>query len=151
MKCLKYLWKIQLLSIMKITPENQNVVVCHLPKNTEEITFESLYVEKVQQNPNLKLQTFLNKSPLFKIRVEYFRKVAKLFTEQQKPLHKSEKIINYLAHTKRTKIKFLDSEDEDKGQKEQIFKINILSGDIFPYSLHYNIFTKPKNYDITIS
>lgn len=97
---------------MKISPDNESVVVCHLPKNTEDITFESLYNEKIQQNPNLKLETFLNKSPLFKIKVEYFRTVANLFTEQKKPLHKSEKIINYLAHTKRARIKFLDSEEE---------------------------------------
>jgi hypothetical protein len=65
---------------MKVSPDNETAVICHLPKNTEDITFESLYTEKVQQNPNLKLENFLNKSPLFKIKVEYFRAVANLFT-----------------------------------------------------------------------
>ena len=55
MKCLKFLWRIHLFSIMKINTDNESVVVCHLPKNTEEISFESLYGERVQQNPNLKL------------------------------------------------------------------------------------------------
>ena len=56
-----------------------------------------------------------------------------------------------MANTKRTRIKFLDNEEEEKSEKEQTFKVNILSNEIYPYSLHYNIFTKPKNYDISIS
>lgn len=63
--------------------------MCHLPKNLEEITFSALYNEKVQQNPNLKLSIFLNKSPLFKIKVKYFKTVANLFTEEKKPLRGS--------------------------------------------------------------
>jgi hypothetical protein len=42
-KCLKYMWKVYLLSNMKINSDNENSAIFYLPKNVNELMFETLY------------------------------------------------------------------------------------------------------------
>lgn len=42
-KCLKYMWKVYLLSNMKINSDNESSAIFYLPKNVNELMFETLY------------------------------------------------------------------------------------------------------------
>jgi hypothetical protein len=62
LKCLKVLWRNSLLSVMKVKIESDST---NIFRPSENYSFETLYKEKVMNNPMLKLETFLNKTPIF--------------------------------------------------------------------------------------
>lgn len=79
-KCLKYIWKIHMLSMMKANADIDSSAIFYLPKNIKGISFEVLYQEKVAANPLLKLTNFLNKYSIFRIKASYFQKLVTLFS-----------------------------------------------------------------------
>jgi hypothetical protein len=142
-RCLKYIWKVHLLSIMKINPDSESSAIFYLPRNYEDLTFEAIYQEKVAMNPLLRLANFLNHHSIFKIKTTIFQQLF-ILTRNENNKEKAGKVMKGLAKSRRFRIKF--SEDEDDKQD----RLNLIQTDIFPYSMHYNIVVHPKNYDITI-
>jgi hypothetical protein len=64
-RCLKVLWKNYLPQIMRVTHDSDAILLC---KTQDNCTFESLYKERVASNPMLKLQHFLDKTPIFSLK-----------------------------------------------------------------------------------
>ncbi len=96
-------------------------------------------------NPLLKLKNFLEKYSIFKIKATYFQKLVTLFTFEAKVTKESRgsKFINSLSKTKKGRIKFYEEE-------EAVDRLNLMQTDILPYSTHYNLLIRPKNYDMTL-
>lgn len=104
-RCLKYMWKVYLLSTMKINTNHENTTICNLPKNVEGLSVEVLYQEKLAINPLLKLANFLDKYSIFKIKATYFQRLVTLFTLDSKKIRET-KIISSFQRTKKFRIKF---------------------------------------------
>jgi hypothetical protein len=141
-RCLKTIWKVQLLSLMRLNSENESSAICYIPRNPDQLTFEALYQEQVIANPLLKLANFLNHHTIFRIKTTIFQQLFVLSRDERKG--KAGKVVKVLGRSRRFRIKFSE-EEEDKQDR-----LNLLQTDIYPYSTHYNILLHPKNYDITI-
>ena len=126
---------------MKINSDHESSAIFYLPKNIDDLSFESLYQEKVTSNPLLKLTNFLNKNSIFRIKATLFQKIVNLFTEDSKT--QESKMMSSLTRNKKGRIKFYEEEETPD-------RLNLMQNDILPYSLHYNLVVHPKNYDIMV-
>ena len=142
-KCLKCMWKVYMVSTMKVNSEHEGSSLVYLPKNVEELTFEQLYREKVADNPLLKLVNFLNKHSIFRIKAGYFQRLVSLFCFESQKIRETKQIVSF-QRKKTKKIKFMEEDDQEH------FSGGHSSSEVLPYSLHYNILMHPKNFGMMV-
>jgi hypothetical protein len=132
---------------MKINCDNESSAIFYLPKNIEELTFESLYQDRVTANPLLNLKNFLNKFSIFRIKANYFQKLVTLFSLEQKKSRPKDRTGKFTIFGRGRKVRIKLYEDDSDKQN----RLNLMQTDVLPYSLHYNLLIHPKNYDLALS